>query len=475
MGAALTHPYITTDYSEALLEFITPPSPEASAPLDFLRDVEKFVYARLDNEILWASSMPCVLAGGESIPVARYGRSNAGMMKMVYRRGLGYRYGKMMQVIAGVHFNFSVPEAFWPVLQQMEQDPGDLQAFINARYLAMIRNLQRVGWLITYLFGCSPTVCKSFMDGLHTALPEFNANTFYEPYATSLRMGDIGYQNNREGEVGIKACYDDLDSYIASLRCAIQTPCEEYARIGVKVDGEYRQLNANILQIENEYYTTVRPKQILDDNEKPTLALKRRGIRYVELRSLDLNAFEPLGINEDQVYFLEAFMLYCLLADSPPIGRAEADEIDANQNAVAHRGRAPGMRLRRNGAELALRNWAVEVAEAMVDICALLDEGQAQMPYTQALGVQRAAIEDPELTPSARMLQQMRENREGFYHFTMRMSQKHKRYFDTLTLSPEREAFFQTEAMASVQRQRAMEDADSENFDDYLAHYLDQP
>ncbi|MCW8973894.1 MAG: glutamate--cysteine ligase, partial [Gammaproteobacteria bacterium] len=203
-GSALTHPYITTDYSEALLEFITPPFHQMNEALSFLRDLQQFVYNRLENEVLWATSMPCVVGGEEGIPIAAYGSSNAGLMKTVYRRGLGYRYGRVMQVIAGVHMNFSFSEAFWQALQQLEGDDGTLQDYISDRYFDLVRNLLRVGWLIPYLFGASPAVCKSFLQGKQSRLELYDEFTYYEPYATSLRMGDIGYQNNKENEVGIK-------------------------------------------------------------------------------------------------------------------------------------------------------------------------------------------------------------------------------------------------------------------------------
>lgn len=205
LGSALTHPYITTDYSEALTELITPPFDSPITALDFLRDTQAYVYRHLGDEVLWSTSMPCVVAGETSIPIARYGSSNAGMMKTVYRRGLGHRYGRTMQVIAGVHFNYSVPENFWPIFQEMEGDKSPLQDFISERYFDLIRNLLRFGWLIPYLFGASPAICKSFLAGKETELEAFNDNTFYEPYATSLRMGDIGYQNNKEKAIGVRA------------------------------------------------------------------------------------------------------------------------------------------------------------------------------------------------------------------------------------------------------------------------------
>ena len=474
LGSALTHPYITTDYSEALTEFITPPFHHIREVLDFLRDAQQFVYQRLDGEYLWSTSMPCVVAGETSIPIARYGCSNAGIMKTVYRQGLGYRYGRVMQVIAGVHFNYSFPPEFWPLYADLERNRLPLQDFISEAYMGLIRNLQRFGWLIPYLFGASPAICKSFLGGHATTLKEFNETTYYQPWATSLRMGDIGYQNNKENEYGIKANYDNLEAYIESLAYAIETPCPEYEKIGVKVDGEYRQLNANLLQIENEYYSTIRPKQILNGNEKPILALQRRGVAYVELRSLDVNAFDPLGINERQLYFLETFLLFCLLHDSPPINTDERRWIDENELRTAHRGREPGLQLTRNGQAIRLQDWARELMEEMHAVCELLDQGCKGTPYCSALEAQKDKVENPDKTPSATMLRQMRDHDEGFYEFAKRMSEIHQHFFKNLPLSERRQSYFTELAMKSLEDQAAQEVADEVSFDEYLALYFAQ-
>jgi len=474
LGSPLTHPYLTTDYSEALTEFITPPSADRTQPLAFLRHAHQFVYEHLEEELLWATSMPCVVERGKKIPIARYGQSNAGQMKTVYRRGLGHRYGRVMQVIAGVHFNYSVPEAFWPAYRSWLDDPRNLQEFTTDCYFAMLRNLQRLGWLIPYLFGASPAVCKSFLGGRPTNLSSFDEYTYYYPYATSLRMGDIGYQNSKEQGTGVKACYDNLEAYAESLARAIETPCPIYQAIGVKVDGRYEQLNANLLQIENEYYSTVRPKQIPDGFEKPVLALKRRGVRYVELRSLDVNAFDPLGIAQEQIYFLEVFMLFCLLLESPPIGLFEQREIDRNEGAAAHRGRDPELYLQRHGVELPLREWAREACEAMRPLCEFFDQGESEPRYSQSLERQLARISDPELTASARMLAEMRDQGESFFEFAQRKSREHYEYFVLQPLEQEQEAYFRQLAETSWQQQRAMEAADSLSFDDFLADYFAQ-
>jgi glutamate--cysteine ligase len=474
LGSALTNRYITTDYSEALTEIITPPSADREEPLRFMSEAHHFLYQHLDDEILWSTSMPCVVENDELIPIAQYGKSNAGMMKTVYRRGLGHRYGRAMQVIAGVHFNYSVPLPFWYAYQHMEQDETAIQGFISESYFAMLRNLQRVGWLIPYLFGASPAVCKSFLSGRPTNLQVFDEYSYYSPYATSLRMGDIGYQNSKEQGTGIKACYDCIDAYIETLSCAIETPCPIYQAMGVKIDGRYEQLNANILQIENEYYSTVRPKQIPELMEKPIHALQKRGVRYVELRSLDVNAFHPLGIEEEQVFFIEALMLMCLLHESPAINVAEQKEIDWNELTAAHQGRKPGLLLQRNGEQVPLLHWGLEICDALEPICEVLEEGLPGNPYSESLKIQRHRLQDADLTPSARMLTEMRDKGESFFQFAQRMSKQHRHTFSQQEHSGQDQLLLQQEATDSWQRQRELEASDKVSFDQFLADYFSQ-
>ena len=475
LGSALTHSYITTDYSEALLEFITPPFTDVQETMQFLGDIHKFVYDRLDQELLWATSMPCVVGGDDSIQIARYGSSNIGTMKHIYRRGLGYRYGKVMQVIAGVHFNFSLADHFWPVFQEHEQNKQALQDFISSAYLGLIRNFQRYGWLILYLFGASPAVCKSFFAGMKTDLMEYDSSTYYNPYATSLRMSDIGYTNKSDKKSPLRVSYNHLNDYIKTLTEAIETPCPDYEKIGVKVNGEYRQLNANILQIENEYYNTMRPKQIPDPMEKPTLALKRRGVRYVELRSVDISPFHAIGVETSQLHFLESFLMFCLFHDSPPINSDERDEINHNQLTTAGQGRDPAIKLQYHGRQIPLKQWALELCDQMQGICEVLDLEEKGQPYSQALAQQQETIYDVERTPSARILSEMRQSGETFFHFAKRKSQDYLEYFKQQPLSAERLQLLSEEAEQSLQRQTEIEASDTQSFDDYLQRYFSQP
>lgn len=472
LGAPLTHPHITTDYSEALIELVTPPLATPEATLDFLADIHSFVYRHLDREMLWATSMPCTLESEQRIPIARYGRSNIGMMKHVYRRGLGWRYGRTMQTISGVHFNYSFPPALWPALRELRGDRRTLRTFTDECYFGMLRNFQRLGWLVPYFFGAAPAVCKSFFHGQPAPFSEFDAHTYYQPYATSLRMSDIGYKNRNQAHIGVN--WNSLKDYVATLTHAISTPEPEYEAIGVKVDGEYRQLNANILQIENEFYTFVRPKQPINPGERATLALRERGVLYAEVRALDVNAWHPAGVDTAALRFIEALLILCLLTDSPPVSTEEQAIINHNQTVTARDGRNPDLDLQRDGRAIGLHAWAGDVLDSLPGICAALDADDAQRPYAAALQAQRDALQDPERLPSARVLAEMRARHESFFQFGQRVSAEHARYFRQRSLPAETEALFAKLARESLAKQARIEAADRLSFDDYLANYFAQ-
>lgn len=475
LGSALTHPYITTDYSDALLEFITPPFPDARDTLSFLRDIHQFVYDHLTDEVLLASSMPCAIDGDASIPIATYGKSNIGMMKHIYRRGLGYRYGRSMQAIAGVHFNYSVADEFWPVFQDIEKSRSVVKDFIADAYFAMIRNLLRRGWIVLYLFGASPAICKSFLrdrKALYQDFDEFDHHTLFKPYATSLRMSDIGYKNSSQAQLNIS--YNNLAEYIESLTRAIETPHPDYRKIGVCVNGEYRQLNDNRLQIENEYYSIVRPKQIANSGEKPTLALKLRGVRYVELRSLDLDLYSDIGVSEDRLFFLEALLLTCLLLGSPRLDEKGFAEMNANLLAVAYYGRNPSLTLYKENKPIKLRDWALEICDSMRAVCEILDARAGDHRYSNALENQIHAVHDPDLTPSAAILKDMRNTSEPFAEYTQRKSQQHRHLFKAQTLAAEKTVNFEKLSHQSLEKQSRMELEQTEPFAVFLNRYFSQ-
>jgi glutamate--cysteine ligase len=467
LGSALTHPAITTDYSEALIELVTPPYTDARETLASLDDLHAFVQRHLDDERLWAASMPCVVEGDDDVPVADYGRSNSGTMKRVYRLGLGYRYGRPMQTIAGVHYNYSAPDGLWPLLER----PAGTEDFVSASYLALVRNFRRAGWLTLYLFGASPAVCPSFVRGRSAGLERVGKGTLIGPEATSLRMSDLGYKNSVQAQLSISA--NSLDEYIANLTAAISTPWPAYERIGVRVGGEYRQLNANLLQIENEYYSLVRPKRRARPCERPTRALQRAGVQYVELRSLDVNPFEPRGVALEQMHLLETLALWCLLHDSPPIGAAEQRDIDHNQQEVARFGRRPGCELRRGGRSIVLTDWAREICDELAALAEILDGDLQDQPFARVIAQARAAVEDATLTPSARVLEEMRTRGESFIEFAQRYSTTHQHYYrEHYALPAARRAALDEQARTSLEAQAELDASDDLPFDHYLTLYF---
>jgi len=471
LGAALTHPYITTDFSEALLEFVTPPFADSDETLRFLEHLHQFTFLHLDREVLWAASMPCMVPDDDRVPIADYGRSNVGRMKRVYREGLSHRYGRVMQTIAGIHFNYSLPMSVWRALHPGLR-PRALQARVNEGYFGCLRNFQRHGWLVPYLCGSSPAVCKSFLGEQTHGFEPLDDGTYVMPYATSLRMSDVGYKNSHQA--GLAIDYSSVDSYVASLTRAIDTPSPDFEAIGVKVDGEYRQLNANLLQIENEYYSFIRPKQITRSGEKPTLALQRRGVRYVEVRALDVDPFEPLGVSRTSMCFVEALVLFCALAESPPVSEEERRRLEGNQVLVASRGRDPALTLDMGDGAKPVPEQAARLLDAMTPVFELLDEAHRCTRYRDALAAQQAAVADPSRLPSARVLAAMQQRRVPFFRFAMNMSLAHRDHFNALTLSAAQREMLEEEAARSLDQQRHIETAETIGFDDYLRRYFAQ-
>lgn len=467
LGCALTHPNITTDFSESLLELVTPPLSNAKAVLDFLQDTQHYLYCRLPkDQNFWPASMPCVIRGETYIPIAQYGTSNRGKMKTVYRQGLANRYGSVMQTIAGIHFNYSISQKFIEKFCELSIRAQNK----DEAYMALTRNVVRYGWVIPYLFGASPAVCKSFLKGYHQhSLIEFNESTLYKPYATSLRMGDIGYQNLREDEAGVKANYNSLSHYVHALKAGMATVCNEYEKLNVKKNGEYQQLNANILQIENEYYASVRPKPLLESGKKPLDSLVDNGVAYIELRSLDINPSLPMGIDEPQIHFLEVFMLFCLLKDSPAISTREQFEIDNNDQLVAHEGRKPGLMLKYQSSELSIVELGQKLAVEF-HLCADLF-GDV---YTKDVGDIVRRFDNPELTPSAQAITRMKDRNQGFFDDINTFAKQHRREFLDNTINQVHFDYLDNQAQESCKQQCQIEESDTINFDQYLTQYFNQ-
>ncbi|VFP82104.1 glutamate--cysteine ligase [Candidatus Erwinia haradaeae] len=406
LGSPLTHNWITTDFAEALLEFITPVDQDINHLLQFLRDLHRYVSSQLENELMWPISMPCRICPGSNIKLAQYGSSYLGQMKTQYRQGLKNRYGALIQIIAGIHYNFSLPLSFWRLWKNINTTNNEKE-IISIGYLSLIRNYYRLGWVIPYLFGASPAVSPSLIQDTHLKLPfEYNHPDMLSlPYATSLRMSEIGYTNRNNKKLAIT--FNNLKDYIFSIKTATQTPSEEFSAMGIKdQQGNWVQLNTNILQIEDELYIPIRPKCLTNLNEVSSDALKYRGIEYVEVRSLDINPFSPIGITAEQIRFLDLFLIWCSLADSPELDNTELDYARKNWNLVSIEGRKIGQKVHvgHKNKPYLLSRVGNRLLQDLILIAKILDNSSKKPLYQKTCQALQKAFDNPDLTYSSRLL-----------------------------------------------------------------------
>lgn len=459
LGSALSHPHITTDFSESQLELITGTHLTVEGCLDELTRIHQFVCRAIGEELLWAGSMPCGLPAEHEIPIGRYGSSNIGRAKTVYRNGLSWRYGRRMQTISGIHYNWSMP------------------GLGNAEYFALIRNFRRHGWLLLYLFGASPAVCTSFVDGRAHPLRELRPGTLYLPHATSLRMGRLGYQSDAQSSLVILC--NDLESYGATLQRGLTQVFAPYERIGIREPGAngdgpetYRQLSTTLLQIENEFYGKIRPKRPVRIGERPLHALRERGVEYVEVRLMDLDPYAEVGITAPVMRFLDVFLLHCLLSASPPDTADEVACVARNQECVAARGRAPGLRIGCGPEDIDLQEWGARLLADCAPVAEAVDAALGGTSYRDALATQTAALHDPALTPSARLLADLQAHDGSYRGFVLARSRRHRDALMALPFPAAEAARFAQLATASLAEQKAIEAGDSLPFEEYRKMYL---
>ncbi len=475
LGSALTHPSITTDYSEALLEFITPVAQDVDLTLSQLDAIHRFTASQLDGELLWGASMPCIVAGDRNIPIAHYGTSNVGQMKRVYRNGLGVRYGRMMQAIAGIHYNFSMPESFWRAAWERDGQKTSLPNYQTAGYLGLIRNFFERAWLLIYLLGASPAVCASFLSGQrdHPLAPfDSSGSSLYLPHATSLRMGDLGYTSNAQSSLDV--CYNNLENYLSTLSNAILTPHPEYLDFHLTDEGEQAQLNDALLQIENEFYSPIRPKRVAQSGEAPVVALRRGGIEYIEIRCIDINPFLPLGVDAETMRLIDIFLVDAILSASPLCDEQGQRRNRENLRRVVNEGRSPNLRLLTAEGDQPFADRAMTLLDSMSQTALLLDQagGHGEHQKTMAMAYER--ILNPDQTPSARVLQEMRDGGIPFWQLALNYSKRWHSDFLARPLEPSEFAEFQTASAVSLRQQVLLEQETGETFSDYLRRFYSQ-
>ena len=464
LGSALTHSWITTDFSEAQLELITSVHPKAVECLDDLNDIHRFVWENLaTGEAIWPCSMPCILPKDpKEIPIGLYGSSNAGIAKTVYRRGLANRYGKTMQMVSGIHYNFSFPESFWLALGITDEPAKTLV------YMGMMRNFRRYSWLLIYLFGGSPVADLSFNHKEASSLVEMAGGSLGLPFATCLRMSDAGYVSAAQENLDIS--YNSIEAYCQALTPGLKQTYGPYQRFK-PIDGNYQQLNDAILQIENEFYSNIRPKRTSSSNKRPIHSLSENGIEYLEVRCIDLDPFEASGISAEACYFIDTFLLACAISKSPLDSPKELSSIDKNQKLVAETGRDVRLRLSKDGRPRLLQEYAKEILEACSAAAEILDSANETRAYSRAFQKRFAQTREPETTLSSRLLDSVRK-KGSFIDFSLDLASQHLQTLRASPLSKIQKEIYDKEVKRSLNSQKDLEQSPQVPFDKFLADYV---
>jgi len=473
LGSALTHTNITTDFSEAQLELITDTHRDVDTCLNQLREIHQFVSRNISPELLWCSSMPCMLPEDSRIPIALFGDSNIATAKTVYRRGLALRYGAKMQTISGIHYNFSLSNETWSRIYGRHHDRNELITIKNQHYFSLIRNFRKYAWLLLYLFGASPAVCECFVKGRVHHLNKMNNGTNFLPYATSLRMGPLGYQSDVQSSISVN--YNNLKSYAQSLYDALTQPYPPYAAIGLYNEKQPIQLSNALLQIENEFYGTIRPKQPVQYGERPLLALNKRGVEYVEARCIDLDPYQDIGINEKTIALLDTFLLFCLISKSSDDSTEENRSNSANQYLIADRGREPSLKLIRDKDYVTVKSWGSDIVEACQPFALKLDKANQTNVHTQSLTNALNCLNNPDQTPSARVLRDIEEKHNGsYFDFIMSLSSRYTKGLRQDMLSKEVLTKYENNAKSSSIRQQNLERDKQLDFEEFRKEYVSQ-
>ncbi len=455
LGSALTHPYISTDFSEAQLEFITPAFTHEEDALKFLYQLHAYVYQHIGSEQLWPFSVPGVLPDEVEIPLAEYGMSQRGLEKHIYRKGLTYRYGKKMQTLSGVHYNFSFSPAFLDFLHARYAHLMEKKLFISEMYLKIVRNFLRLGWLNTYLFGATPAADRSYFHKPEPPLKALDPHTLYGPAATSLRMSHLGYYSKIEWQKPIS--FNSYKEYVEDLAFAVSTPYPPFTKMGLYRRGEQIQLNDHYLQAEAEHYTRIRPKPHLRHRERPLTALTQDGIQYVEVRSIDIDPYSCQGVDVEQLYFLHVFLNLCLIEPSPPLDENESRMMKENQNMTALYGRNPRLQLNYQGRQYSLRHWAQDILTKMEGVAGLLDRAFKCDKYLKTISRQKEKLVSPELLLSDRIMRDLAEGHLSLQQLGCQLGKKCKKAFQKRPLSKSFEQRMTQTAIKSIESQECEE------------------
>ena len=335
------HPYIQTDFSETQTEMITPVTDSIPELFQYLAAVYDVTARSIPKEeMIWPLSMPPALPEkDEEIIIAKL----KNFEDVLYRRYLAKEYGKRKQMVSGIHFNFEFGDELLRTLFSHQEEFQDFSEFKTELYLKTARNFMRYRWMITYLFGASPMSEKNyFLDESHPQEP-----------VRSIRNSALGYTNHPN----VKVSYASMKQYLADIE---------------------RMIEEGKLSEEKEFYTPLRFR-----GGKKVADLATTGVRYIELRNIDLNPYARLGINPEQVRFLQLFLMYMLWTEEKEDSDQWVAEGTTRNNKVALEQPSDQTEFHQEGREIleGMKQMLVELD--WLDSLYLVEEALTQMDYPE--------------------------------------------------------------------------------------------
>ena len=335
------HPYIQTDFSETQTEMITPVTDSIPELFQYLAAVYDVTARSIPKEeMIWPLSMPPALPEkDEEIIIAKL----KNFEDVLYRRYLAKEYGKRKQMVSGIHFNFEFGDELLRTLFSHQEEFQDFSEFKTELYLKTARNFMRYRWMITYLFGASPMSEKNyFLDESHPQEP-----------VRSIRNSALGYTNHPN----VKVSYASMKQYLADIE---------------------RMIEEGKLSEEKEFYTPLRFR-----GGKKVADLATTGVRYIELRNIDLNPYARLGINPEQVRFLQLFLMYMLWTEEKEDSDQWVAEGTTRNNKVALEQPSDQTEFHQEGREI-LEGMKQMLAELdWLDSLYLVEEALTQMDHPE--------------------------------------------------------------------------------------------
>ena len=387
-GDKAHNPYITTDFSESQIEVITPALQDVKEAYDFTRALYDIVAMEIGDEYLWPESMPCIIPDDKDIPVAKF--ADHSKESQEYREKLLLKYGGKKQLISGIHYNFSFDESIIEKLYEDSEKKLSYKEFKNSIYLKVARNYLRYRWLIVYLFGASPVVHESFIDGCKCPLKEINHNEYSSLGAISHRNGKCGYKN----KVDLFPSYNSVNEYLESI------------------DGYIKD---ELIENHKELYSQVRLKPSDTKNFKESLL--NDGIKYLEYRTIDINPFEKGGISLDDLRFLQVFNIYLLSKEESEFENWQEEALE-NQQLIAVNG-IDNIELKQDGKCINRIDFGLEILNEVMSI-----NNELNLGFEDVIKNMIAKVKDSKLTYAYKITEKIKE--EGYINTFLNLAKSYK-------------------------------------------------